>query len=100
MRAWRNTRSTSSLIERKRSLRTLLESTSSKRCEPPCKSRPSTTWRCAHVGHFFTVLSEKKFGTAHRHTTNAVSRIATTFHRVKNNIDFAMPRYDRGAEAR
>jgi hypothetical protein len=37
------------------------------------------------------LLSGKKFGTAQRHTTNAVSKIAAAFHRVKNNIDAAIP---------
>ena len=32
------------------SLRTAAVSTSSRRCEPPCRSSPSTTWRCAHFG--------------------------------------------------
>src|SRR5580692_4229373 len=100
MRAWRSTRSTSSLSDCKRSLRTAPESTWSRRCEPPCRSRPSTTWRCAHAGQCFTVLSGKKFGTAHRHTKNAKSRIAAAFHRVKNNMDFAIPRYARGRSAR
>ena len=31
-------------------------------------------------------LSEKKFGTANRHTTSAMSRIPAAFHRVKNNM--------------
>src|ERR1700730_16307622 len=44
-------------------------------------------WRCAHDGHVRSVLSEKKFGKAKRHTMNAVSRIPAAFHRVKNNID-------------
>ena len=44
-------------------------------------------WRCAHDGHVRSVLSEKKFGKANRHTMNAVSRIPAAFHRVKNNID-------------
>ncbi len=44
-------------------------------------------WRCAHDGHVRTVLSEKKFGTANRHTTSAVIKILAAFHRVKNNID-------------
>src|ERR1700722_1026709 len=100
MRAWRSTRNTSSLSDCKRSLRTALASTWSNRCEPPCKSRPSTTWRCAHDGHRFTVLSGKKFGTAHRHTKSAVSRIATAFHRVKNNMGFAIPCYVEGRSAR
>src|ERR1700689_1851111 len=76
------------------SLRTAPESTWSNRCEPPCRSRPSTTWRCAQAGQCLTTLSGKKFGTAHRHTASAVSRIATAFHRVKNNMDFDVPRYD------
>ena len=37
-------------------------------------------WRCAHFGHFATVDSGKKFGTANRQTTSAVSRIAAAFH--------------------
>src|ERR1700726_3018460 len=100
MRAWRSTRSTSSLSDCKRSLRTAPESTWSRRCEPPCRSRPSTMWRCAHAGQCFTVLSGKKFGTAHRHTKNAVSRIAAAFHRVKNNMGFAIPCYVEGRSAR
>src|SRR4030088_2468302 len=56
-------------------------------CEPPCRSRPSTSWRCAHFGQVFTVASGKKFGTAQRHTTNAVRMIASAFHRVKYNIE-------------
>ena len=44
-------------------------------------------WRCAHDGHVRSVASEKKFGTAKRHTMSAVSRIPAAFHRVKNNID-------------
>ena len=39
------------------------------------------------------MLSGKKFGTANRHTTSAVSKIAAAFHRVKNNMEFAIPRY-------
>src|SRR5580698_5740761 len=100
MRAWRSRRNTSSLSDCRRSLRTALVSTWSNRCEPPCRSRPSTTWRCAHSGQRFTVLSGKKFGTAHRHTANAMSRIAAAFHRVKNNMDFAIPRYVEGRSAR
>ena len=65
------------------SLRTALVSTSSRMCEPPCRSSPSTTWRCAHFGQLCTVFSEKKFGTANRQTTSAVSTIAVAFHRVK-----------------
>src|SRR5580692_10182577 len=79
------------------SLRTAPESTWSNRCEPPCRSRPSTTWRCAQAGQCLTTLSGKKFGTAHRHTASAVSRIATAFHRVKNNMDFDIPRYRAAA---
>src|SRR5258707_132931 len=56
-------------------------------CDPPCKSRPSTRWRCAHFGQPFTVASGKKFGTAQRHTTSAVRMIASAFHRVKYNIE-------------
>src|SRR5712671_8101382 len=56
-------------------------------CEPPCRSRPSTRWRCAHFGQPLTVASGKKFGTAQRHTTSAVSVIASAFHRVKYNIE-------------
>src|SRR5580704_9731709 len=93
MRAWRNTRSTSSLSACRRSLRTALVSTSSSRLEPPCRSRPSTIWRCAQLGQRATVFSEKKFGTAKRHTTSAKSRIAAAFHRVKNNMEFAIPRF-------
>src|ERR1700722_9335181 len=81
------------------SLRTAPESTWSNRCEPPCRSRPSTTWRCAQAGQCLTTLSGKKFGTAHRHTASAVSRIATAFHRVKNNMDLDVPRYDRAPAA-
>src|SRR6185369_18022266 len=55
--------------------------------DPPCRSSPSTMWRCAQDGHLRSVLSETKFGTANRQTITAVSRIATTFHREKNNID-------------
>src|SRR5579859_5115337 len=87
MRAWRSTRSTSSLSACSRSLRTALVSTSSNRLDPPCRSRPSEMWRCAHCGQRAIVLSEKKFGTANRHTTSAVSKIAAAFHREKNNID-------------
>src|SRR5205807_1333104 len=49
-------------------------------CEPPCRSRPSTTCRCAHAGQRFTVDSGKKFGTANMQTMNAVSKIAVAFH--------------------
>src|ERR1700684_1318742 len=100
MRAARSTRNTSSLSDCRRSLRTAPASTCSNRCEPPCRSRPSTMCRCAHDGQCFTVLSGKKFGTANRHTTNAVSSIAAAFHRVKNNMDFAIPRYVEGRSAR
>ena len=37
-------------------------------------------WRCAHFGQRWTRASGKKFGTANRHTINAVSRIAVAFH--------------------
>ena len=47
-------------------VRTSLASTSSRMCEPPCRSRPSTMWRCAHAGQRLTVLSGKKLGTASR----------------------------------
>src|SRR5215510_1920646 len=67
------------------SLRTAPVSTSSRRCEPPCRSRPSTTRRCtncwAHFGQLWTVFSEKKFGTASMHTKSAVSRMPNAFHR-------------------
>src|SRR6516164_6299795 len=87
MRACRNTRSTSSLIDCNCSLRTAAESTSSNRCEPPCRSSPSTMWRCAQLGQCLITFSEKKLGKAQRHTTRAVSRIAAAFQRVKNNMD-------------
>src|SRR5271154_3253760 len=93
MRAWRSSRSTSSASDCRRSLRTALLSTSRRRCEPPCRSRPSTMCRCAQVGQRFTVLSLKKFGTANRHMTSAVSTMPAAFHRVKNNIGFEFPRY-------
>src|SRR5579863_3734246 len=100
MRASRNTRSTSSSSACSRSLRTELVSTSRRRLEPPCRSRPSTMWRCAQLGQCWTTLSAKKFGTASRHTTRAVSRIAAAFHRVKNNMDFEFPVTDaRSARA-
>jgi hypothetical protein len=35
--------------------------------------------------------SGKKLGTANRHTTNAVSKIAAAFPRVKNNMDPDIP---------
>ena len=38
-------------------------------------------------------FSEKKFGTAKRHTASAVSKIATAFQRVKNNMERDIPRY-------
>ena len=95
MRAWRRMRNTSSASPCSRSLRTALVSTSSSRLEPPCRSRPSTMWRCAQDGHVRTVLSEKKFGSANRHTTSAVSRMPAAFHRVKNNMDSVSPRYGR-----
>ena len=50
MRASRKTRSTSSSSACSRSLRTELVSTCSSRLEPPCRSRPSTMWRCAQLG--------------------------------------------------
>ncbi len=40
-------------------------------------------WRCAHFGQVLTVASGKKFGTANRHTSNAVAMIVTIFQRVK-----------------
>src|SRR5690348_15827147 len=87
MRACRKTRSTSSLIDCNCSLRTAAESTSSNRCEPPCRSSPSTMCRCAQLGQRRITSSEKKLGKAKRHTTRAKSRIATAFQRVKNNMD-------------
>src|SRR5436190_15712726 len=69
------------------SLRTAAESTSSNKCEPPCKSSPSTMWRCAQLGQCLITFSEKKLGKARRHTARAVSKIAAAFQRVKNNID-------------
>src|SRR3954449_3915030 len=86
MRASRSARRTSSRTWSSLSFFTAPESISSSRCEPPCKSRPSTRWRCAHFGQVFTFASGKKFGTAHRHTTSAVRMIASAFHRVKYNI--------------
>src|SRR6476659_6791308 len=56
-------------------------------CEPHCRSRPSTRWRCAHFGQPLTVASGKKFGTAQRHTTSAIRMIPSAFHRVKYNIE-------------
>src|SRR5579863_547305 len=94
MRASRSTRSTSSSSACSRSLRTALVSTWRRRLEPPCRSRPSTIWRCAQLGQCWTTLSGKKFGTANRHTTSAVITIAAAFHRVKNNMDFEFPRYN------
>src|ERR1700749_1599320 len=70
-----------------RSLRTEFPSTSSNRLDPPCRSSPSTMWRCAQDGQVRSVLSEKKFGTAKRHTIAAATRIAAAFHREKNNTD-------------
>src|SRR6476620_7059195 len=87
MRFCRRMRSTSSLIACSLSFRTAFTSTSRKRLEPPCRSSPSTMWRRAQDGPWRSVFSEKKFGTAKRHTIAAVSRIAATFHREKNNID-------------
>jgi len=52
-------------------------------CEPPCRSSPSTTWRCAHFGQLCTVFSEMKLGNANSQTTSAVSTIAIAFQRVK-----------------
>src|SRR5262245_49590408 len=52
-------------------------------CEPPCRSRPSTICRCAHLGRLWIARSEKKFGTANRHTMNAVATIAVAFQREK-----------------
>src|SRR5271169_3805123 len=80
-------RSTSSFRLSSRSLRTALVSTSRSRLDPPCRSRPSTMWRCAQAGHLRITFSGKKLGTANRHTTSAVSRIPAAFHRVKNNMD-------------
>src|SRR5262245_47754720 len=80
-RASRSTRRTSSRSCSSFSLRTAPVSTSRRRCEPPCRSRPSTTWRCAHFGQLWTVFSGKKFGTASRHTKNAVSRMPNAFQR-------------------
>jgi len=38
-------------------------------------------WVCAQAGQLFTRCSEKKLGSAHRQTKNAVSRIAVAFQR-------------------
>ena len=40
--------------------RTSLASTSSRMCEPPCRSSPSTMWRCAHFGQRCTVALGKE----------------------------------------
>src|SRR5687767_13780982 len=72
----RTTRRTSSRSVSTFSLRTALASTSSRMCEPPCRSRPSTSWRCAHFGQDWTNFSGRKFGTAKRHTASVVTRIA------------------------
>ena len=40
-------------------------------------------WRWAQAGQLLIVLSGKKFGTAIRQMTNAVSKIAAAFHREK-----------------
>src|SRR6185437_10512526 len=64
-------------------------------CEPPCRSRPSTRRRCAQFGQVLTVASEKKFGTAQRHTSSAVRMIASAFHRVKYNIELTRQVLDR-----
>ena len=40
-------------------------------------------WRCAHFGQLATMLAGRKLGTANSMMTNAVSRIAAAFHRVK-----------------
>jgi hypothetical protein len=77
----RKTRLTSSRNCSSRSLRTPAVSTSSRRCEPPRRSRPSTSWRCAHVGQLWMVFSEKKLGTASMLTSNAVSRMPNAFKR-------------------
>ena len=71
MRAWRSARSTSSAIACSRSLRTALVSTSSKRLEPPCRSRPSTMWRCAQVGQVRTVLLGRRSSAPHTGTRRA-----------------------------
>ena len=42
-------------------------------------------------GQVFTIRSGKKFGTANKHTSSAVSRIAAAFHRVKNNMGRECP---------
>src|SRR5205814_10248328 len=70
---------------------------SSSKYEPPCKSRPSTMWRCAHAGHVFTRSCGKKFGTAQRHTTSAVRMIASAFHRVKYNIELTRQTQENAA---
>src|SRR5207302_3289729 len=62
-------------------------STSSKMCEPPCRSSPSTTWRCAHFGQLSTTFTGKKLGTAHRQTRNAVSRTAAALDRKSTRLN-------------
>ncbi len=86
MRASRSVRRTSSRSESRRCLRTSLRSTSRRIWEPPCRSRPSTSRRCAHAGQPLTTCSEKKLGTVKPHTKTAVTRMATIFHRAKYNI--------------
>src|SRR5262249_43992729 len=83
MRLSRTTRRTSSRSASTFSLRTALESTSSRMCEPPCRSRPSTRWRCAQRGQDCTTCSGKKLGIAKAQTTRVVSRIAAAFQRDK-----------------
>ena len=58
-RASRSTRRTSSRSVSTFSLRTSLVSTSSRMCEPPCRSSPSTMWRCAHAGQLAPAFREE-----------------------------------------
>ena len=82
-----------------RSLRTALASTSSRRLEPPCRSRPSTMWRCAQDGQLRSVFSGKKFGTAKRHTMSAVSRMTRRLPPREKQHRCDCPRYGRAAPA-
>src|SRR5215470_4673603 len=86
MRASRSVRNTSSRRLSRRCLRMSFWSTSSRMCEPPWRSRPSTSRRCAHAGQPLTICSGKKFGIVKLQANSAVSRIAAALAREKYNI--------------
>src|SRR5690349_21151751 len=87
MRASRNVRRTSSRNVSTCSLTMAFWSTSSRRCEPPCRSRPSVTARCgSQLGIASRHVTGIRLGTASHRPMTMVARMADVFQVEKCNM--------------